>query len=183
MWLIIDQNPSPRTAELHFPSPKLRANLATRVRVAAYSNVRVIAETSDGKLYMDKEFVKASGGCSAPVPGDLEAAKRHLGQMRFRIRHRGRDLDHPWTLQVQIRHPNITGLSEDPLTHLHPQPQYIRSLRISYRGRTLLRGKTTFGLSANPSLRFDLVPGKPGSLKVAAEDTDGNHFQKELSLQ
>ncbi|MFA9461071.1 quinoprotein dehydrogenase-associated SoxYZ-like carrier [Thiohalorhabdus methylotrophus] len=183
MWLIIDENPSPMTAKLHFESPRARANLSTRVRVATYSNVRVIAETADGELFMDKEFVKATGGCSAPVPGDLKEAKRHMGQMRMRIRERSEGWQAPWTLQVQIRHPNITGLQKDPITHLRPQPHYVRKVRVSYGGETMLWAETTFGLSENPSIRFDLVPGGPGDLRIVAEDTENNRFHKTLALQ
>ena len=69
----------------HFTPHSGKADLALRVRLNAYSNVRVITETSDGKLHMSKRFVKASGGCSAPVGTNLEAAFKRMGKMKFKI--------------------------------------------------------------------------------------------------
>ena len=66
LYLVIDMNPSPVAAVFHFPGARRWTELSTRVRVNAYTHVRAIAETSDGKLYMTANFVKASGGCSAP---------------------------------------------------------------------------------------------------------------------
>ena len=34
---------------------------------------------------MTKKFVKASGGCSAPIGADLDAAMKRLGKMKFRL--------------------------------------------------------------------------------------------------
>ena len=59
-------------------------SISTRVRVNTYSYVRAIAELSDGQLYGVKAYVKASGGCSAPVSTNADAAKAALGQMKFR---------------------------------------------------------------------------------------------------
>ena len=53
------------------------------MRIAEYTNVRAIAETSDGQLYMASRFVKASGGCSAPALKDHEQAMARLGQMKI----------------------------------------------------------------------------------------------------
>ena len=44
--------------------------ISTRVRVNSYTNVHAVAELSDGKLYVVKTYVKASGGCSAPAVKD-----------------------------------------------------------------------------------------------------------------
>ena len=41
--------------------------ISTRVRVNNYTDVHAVAELSDGKLYVSKTYVKASGGCSAPA--------------------------------------------------------------------------------------------------------------------
>lgn len=65
--VLIDQNPVPFAADFEFSPDSGRADLAMRVRINSYSYVRAIAETSDGKLYMHKKFVKAIGGCSAPI--------------------------------------------------------------------------------------------------------------------
>src|SRR5713226_7196092 len=82
--LVIDQNPAPMAAKFE---PGLDANvteISTRVRVNNYTDVHAVAELSDGKLYMTKTYVKASGGCSAPAARNADEAKNRLGQMRYR---------------------------------------------------------------------------------------------------
>src|SRR6056297_1617744 len=75
LTLVIDENPVPVAAVFEFgPAASPEIALSTRVRVNAYSNVRVIAELDDGTRRQSARFVKASGGCSAPAVKDPEAA-------------------------------------------------------------------------------------------------------------
>ncbi len=62
-----------------------RADIETRVRIEEYTYVRAVALTNDGKLYMAANYVKASGGCSAPAGKDAIAARANLGKMRLRV--------------------------------------------------------------------------------------------------
>jgi len=50
------------------------------VRVNNYTDVHAVAELSDGKLYVTKTYVKASGGCSAPAAKNAEDATSRLGR-------------------------------------------------------------------------------------------------------
>ncbi len=54
--LIIDNNPVPFAAAFHFTPESGKADIATRLRFNAYTNIRAIAETNDGKLSMVKSF-------------------------------------------------------------------------------------------------------------------------------
>ena len=54
--------------------------ISTRVRVNDYTNVHAVAELSDGQLYVVSTFVKASGGCSAPMAKNPEEATANLKQ-------------------------------------------------------------------------------------------------------
>ena len=65
--LVVDANPAPVAAVFNMSPENGVATISTRLRINAYSHVRAIAETSDGELFMATRFVKASGGCSAPV--------------------------------------------------------------------------------------------------------------------
>src|ERR1700692_4841444 len=85
LWLIIDNNPSPIAAVFRFTTESGRADIETRMRVEQYTQVRAIALTNDGKLYMVTNYVKAYGGCSAPAGKDAMAAKANLGKMRLRV--------------------------------------------------------------------------------------------------
>src|SRR5438874_6376122 len=81
--LVIDENPAPMAAKFQLGPDAKVSESSTRVRVNNYTDVHAVAELSDGKLYMVKTYVKASGGCSAPAAKNAEAANR-LGQMRYR---------------------------------------------------------------------------------------------------
>ena len=90
--LVIDHNPAPMAAKFELGADAHVTEISTRVRVNNYTDVHAVAELSDGKLYVAKTYVKASGGCSAPAartstkPGTGSArcatgnsrARRHL---------------------------------------------------------------------------------------------------------
>src|SRR5262245_21810819 len=82
--LVIDQNPAPMAAKFALGPDARVTEVSTRVRVNNYTDVHAVAELSDGKLYMVKTFVKASGGCSAPAAKNADEAKARLGQMKYR---------------------------------------------------------------------------------------------------
>ena len=52
------------------------SEISTRVRVNNYTDVHAVAELSDGKLYMTKAYVKASGDVRPPPPRMLRKQKR-----------------------------------------------------------------------------------------------------------
>ena len=82
--LVIDQNPAPMAAKFELGPDANVTEISTRVRVNNYTDVHAVAELSDGKLYMTKTYVKASGGCSAPAAKNADEARSRLGQMRYR---------------------------------------------------------------------------------------------------
>ena len=84
LTLVIDQNPVPLAAAFTFGEKASDTRISTRVRVNSYTNARVVAELSDGSLHMATRFIKASGGCSAPMAKTMDEALATLGQMKFR---------------------------------------------------------------------------------------------------
>src|SRR5258708_8976272 len=82
--LVIDQNPAPMAAKFELGKDARVSEISTRVRVNNYTDVHAVAELSDGKLYMAKTYVKASGGCSAPAAKNPDEAKNRIGQMTYR---------------------------------------------------------------------------------------------------
>src|SRR5262249_26129889 len=83
--LFIDDNPSPVAAQVVFGPAGDPSLLRLRTRVNTYTNVHAIAETTDGKLYETVKFVKASGGCSAPIGETDEEALKGVGEMRLKM--------------------------------------------------------------------------------------------------
>ena len=85
LTLVIDNNPVPVAAIFTFGDTAGVSVISTRVRVNSYTDVHVVAELSDSKLYVAKTFVKASGGCSAPAAKNADEAIASLGKMKFRV--------------------------------------------------------------------------------------------------
>lgn len=182
LYLVIDENPSPIAAIFHLSPDSGRADIETRVRVDAYSHVRAIAETNDGKLYAATRYVKASGGCSAPAGTDAKAALASLGQMRFRIDGdvAGRE---PVLAQLQINHPNHSGLAMDQATRQYTPAHFVRRVEVNYGDRPVLVADVDFAISENPSFRFWFVPHGAGELEATVVDTRELRFVAAQALR
>lgn len=175
LFLIIDANPSPIAAIFQFTPDSGRADIETRVRVDAYSHVRALAQTSDGRLFMVTRFVKASGGCSAPAASDAAAALAQLGQMRFRVDDGVRGTQ-AVKAQLLITHPNHSGLAMDQISRQYTPAHYVRQIDISYAGRTVLKADVDFSISENPTLSFYFLPRDGGELRASVTDSQDMHF-------
>jgi len=173
--LLIDHNPAPVAGVFHLTPANGVATIRTRVRVNEYTEIRAIAETSDGQLYMASRFVKAAGGCSAPALKDHEAALARLGQMK--LKHGPFRLGAPNQVQLLISHPNYSGLQIDQLSRNWIPPHYVRTIEVRYDGRPVLSVDADISLSENPSIHFSFVPERPGALEVEVEDSEGGRFQ------
>ncbi len=174
--LIIDNNPVPFSASFDFTPDSGKADVAMRVRVNAYSNARAIAETNDGKLYMSKAFVKASGGCSAPIGTDLEAAMARMGKMKFKFDADQASLGQANPVQLMISHPNISGLQMDQITRIVKPAHFVDEMKVSFDGRPIMAAKTDIAISTDPNFRFYFVPDRAGELKAEIKDNLGNKF-------
>lgn len=174
--LVIDNNPVPFAASFDFTPDSGRADIATRMRFNAYTYIRAIAETSDGKLHMAKAFVKASGGCSAPIGTDIEAAMARLGKMKFKFDSDKASLGQANLVQLLISHPNITGLQMDQISRMIKPAHYVDEVKVSFNGKPVLTAKTDIAISADPNFRFYFQPSQAGELKAEIQDNLGNHY-------
>src|SRR5215470_16451448 len=111
LTLVIDENPVPVAATFTFGDNAGVSVISTRVRINSYTDVHVVAELSDSKLYVVKTYVKASGGCSAPAAKNADEAIASLGKMKFRVF--GKPSGAQGEAQIMIRHPNNSGLQRD----------------------------------------------------------------------
>jgi sulfur-oxidizing protein SoxY len=177
LYLFVDQNPVPLVGHFEFGPAARTVDLATRVRVEAYTYVRAVAEGADGRLYMVKSHVRASGGCSAPAGADDEAALRQLGAIRVRT------WDSPEgkagnLVQIGIRHPNFSGLQMDQVTRLYRRAHFVDTLEVTVGDQLVLRADLTISVSRDPSLRFQVVPEATGrELVIVATDSEKNSFR------
>lgn len=167
--VFVDKNPFPLVGEFEFTPETGKADLAMRVRVNSYSYIRAIAEMNDGQLYMSKKFVKASGGCSAPIGDDLDAAMKRLGKVKFRL-DKNRKAGEPILTQLLISHPNLTGMQMDQVTRFVKKSHFVDQLKVTFDDKPVLTAKIDIAISADPNFRFYFVPNKEGELKVEFSD-------------
>jgi sulfur-oxidizing protein SoxY len=173
---VIDNNPAPVAAEFTFGDEGAIHAIETRVRVDSYTNVHVVAEASDGNLYMAEKFVKASGGCSAPslkVAGNAS----EIGDMQFRR------FDPPAEglseAQLMIRHPNNSGLQRDPITNYYIPAYFVQDLTVKVDDRPLFAMAGGISISENPTFRVTYSGLADGAVTVEAKDTKGAVFTGE----
>jgi sulfur-oxidizing protein SoxY len=182
--LVIDQNPAPMAARFELGPDSSVSEISTRVRVNNYTDVHAVAELSDGKLYMTKTYVKASGGCSAPAAKNIEEAKGKLGQMRFRQFAKAGEgpTSGAREAQIMIGHPNNSGLQMDQVTQLYIPPFFINELRVWQDDSLVLAVEGGISISEDPNIRFTYVPNGAKRFRVEAKDTEGHLFQNEWKV-
>ena len=172
--LIIDMNPAPVAASFKV-GPGVTA-ISTRVRVNDYTNVHAVAEFSDGQLYVVSTFVKASGGCSAPMGKNSEAATANLGEMRFR---QIVGSSAGYEAQIMIRHPNNSGLQRDQVTRLYIPLFIVRELRLWQGDQLLFEMEGGISISEDPNFRISYRPNGAATFHAEAIDTQGHVFRGE----
>lgn len=182
LTLVVDENPAPIVGTFHFSPANGIASISTRVRVNAYTNIRAIAETNDGTLYMAAEYVKASGGCSAPASSDQEAAMARMGKMKLRQLGvwRPNELSE---VQFQVSHPNYSGFQQDQVSQLWIPAHYVRSIALTLGEREILRFDGDISISENPTFRFFVKPQGPEVLHATVIDSEDKIFEQSWPIQ
>ncbi len=181
LTLIVDANPAPVAATFTVGPSAGVTSLATRVRIDSYTNVHAVAELTDGRLYVVKQYVKASGGCSAPALKNADEAKKSVGQMKFRQFAEFSDVaadaggNRRREAQIMVRHPNNSGLQMDQLTHYYIPAYFVRELRIWQGEDLILAMEGGISISEDPNVRFDYVP-TGAAFRAHAIDTDDHLF-------
>ena len=177
LTLIIDGNPAPVAAT--FKAGPGVTMISTRVRVNSYTNVHAVAELSDGAFYVVKTYVKAAGGCSAPMAGNSADAKATLGQMRFRqfAAPKTGSAGRSRQAQIMVRHPNNSGLQRDQVSLLYIPLFIVSRLRVWQGDQVLLEMDGGISIAENPAIRFSYTPNGASSFRAEAVDTDGHVFK------
>ena len=182
--LVIDQNPAPMAAKFELGQDARVSEISTRVRVNNYTDVHAVAELSDGKLYVVKTYVKASGGCSAPAAKNPDEANNRIGQMRYR--QFARPADGPVSgvreAQIMIGHPNNSGLQMDQVAQLYIPAFFVNELHLWQDNSLVLAMEGGISISENPNIRFTYVSNGAKQFRAEAKDTQGHLFQHEWNV-
>lgn len=182
--VFIDNNPMPLVGSFSFgrAAGVGSKTISTRVRFDSFSYIRAIAETEDGRLYMDTHFVQAAGGCSSPAIKDATEAAANAGQMNIKkiAAQRFASNRHQSMVtaegQVMLKHPNYSGMQMDPVTGQYIPAKYVKSIDVSRSGELIFHMEAGISLSTNPNVRFSYGSVEGETLEAKAEDSDGATF-------
>ncbi|HEV8389822.1 MAG TPA: quinoprotein dehydrogenase-associated SoxYZ-like carrier [Dongiaceae bacterium] len=184
LTVVIDDNPGPLAAKVEFGTRGDPSLLALRVRVNQYTLMHAVAETADGALHETTQFVKAAGGCSAPVGANEAQSLAQIGRMKLRMSGEVA-AGKPVEAQLLIRHPNYNGMQMDQLTRLYTPMRIVQQVDITLNGEKVLSLEGDISLSTDPAIGFRFVPQPgdlPGKLKVVARDSDGATFEQSFDV-
>jgi sulfur-oxidizing protein SoxY len=182
LTLVVDENPSPLVAGIELGANAGITHISTAVRVNAYTNIHLVAETDSGALFATSRFVKAAGGCSAPaVNASTDGVP--LGTLRFRLF--AANAGQPGAAgqaarreaQIMVRHPNYSGMQMDQLTHYYIPAHFVQSISLWQGDALLLAVKTGISMSENPQLRFDFRPNGARGFRAEVVDSTGKVFR------
>ncbi len=172
VYLVIDGNPGPLAAHVHFGALADPRRLTLRVRVDQYTDMHAVAETRNGELLAVSRFVKAAGGCSTPMGSQLDASLSDAGFMRLRLI--GPVVPgHPIQALLMVRHPNFNGMQMDPVSRNYTPARFIQTVDIGFEGQPVLRMDSDISLASDPAIGFGFTPPKAGKLTVAVRDSSG----------
>ena len=182
--LVIDMNPAPYSGTFKFATDIDQIELATRIRLDAYSKVRVIAETKKGDYFMAANFVRGSGGCSAPPLGDVDNMLANAGKMKMKVKNIGEESGIA-EAKIMISHPQFNGLQMNPATTEMISAYYVENIEVTYNDNIVMALESDISISQDPTFRFNFPIGDGGNLKITAKDTDGNIYShsKKFVLQ
>ncbi|MEQ8232591.1 MAG: quinoprotein dehydrogenase-associated SoxYZ-like carrier [Gammaproteobacteria bacterium] len=181
LYLFVENNPQPLVGIFTLTPSMGRADLAMRVRIDQYTNVHAVAVLNTGEHHLVTNFVKASGGCSAPLAADFAEAMEHIGEMKFRTVGEPRE-DDLRIGQFMLSHPNVTGMQKDQKTQLIRPEHYVKTIKL-YRGDTLLMtAETGFSVSADPSFRFFFRDDGASELRAEVVDSKGLTWEQRFPI-
>ncbi len=167
-YLFTDANPIPLTALFHFPDSTHQADMSTRIRLDKNSYVRVIAETTAGRLFMHRIAIKTpGGGCGGGVGGDEASLRQQAGRIKLKTE--------PGAIGFHIRHPMRTGFERTPMGY-YAKAWFINRLDFSMNGHPILGIDIGPGISADPYFRIGYPGAEPGRIAVEAADNEGNRY-------
>lgn len=177
LWLVIDDNPSPLAAHMIFGPGVDARNLSFRVRVDSYSFIHVVIATAEG-LRVAQKFIKASGGCSAPMDADEDAARKTMGEMRLKW---GKRQDGATAVKLMIRHPNFNGMQMNQLTRLYTPADYIETISLRQGETKIFDLDGGISLSSDPVLGFGVRLSGAAPIEATVTDSLKNVWTQEFA--
>jgi sulfur-oxidizing protein SoxY len=180
LYIIVDDNPAPMAGHFTFGPAAYVDDLKLRVRVNSYTNMHAVAELTNGRLVEAVSFVKASGGCSAPVGASEEEAMQGIGDIRMKFAGHfepGKSA----RATVMVRHPNFSGMQMDLDTRGYTPARYIQTLKVTEGDELVFTLSGDISMSSNPVIGFSFKTQSSGPLTVSVDDSEKMHWQKSFA--
>ncbi len=182
--LVIDENPAPLAGVFEIGPAAGVTAISTRVRVNSYTYVHAAAELSDGKTYIVKNYVKASGGCSAPASKDAGSAEANIGALKFKqFSAPGEGAGNLREAQIMIRHPNYSGMQMDQITRYYIPADFVEELKVWQGDSLIFTMNGAISISEDPNIRFTYAPNGADHFHAEARDTKGRVFKAEWPVE
>ncbi len=182
LYLVIDDNPSPIAAHFRFGPDADPKEIKLRVRVNTYTDMHAVAVMKDGSLVQTSKYIKASGGCSAPMGVSDQEAMVGMGDMRLKIAG-DFQANKPIDATLMIKHPNFNGMQMNQVTRDYTPARYIQKIGVAYDNKKVFDLDTDISLAANPVITFDLLPSAiKGELKVSVVDSQNGTWTKTFNV-
>ena len=182
LTLIVDQNPAPVAATFHFGDLYRTGGdigdrvIETRLRLESMSDVRAVLELADGRLFEARQFVSGAGGCTSASLKDMDEAMSGLGRMRIRV-DGDPTRDEAWSeLQIQIRHPNFSGMQIDTRTNAFAPAQFVEEIDVDLGGERLVRIESGIAISEDPHFRMSYASKAKTAVDLTVRDSEGRAF-------
>ena len=182
LYAFVDANPIPLTATYHLTDALGNFQLSTRIRFETDAFVRLVGETSDGKLYVASREIRAAGGCGGTVDGDEAAIRASAGKIKFKVEEPVK-IGAATPTTFNIKHPMRTGLQRELVSQGFVPAFYIKKSEFTYNGKPVLTIDVGVGTAEDPYFKFNFVPDAPGKLEVTATDNEGKAFTQAVEVK
>lgn len=166
IYLLIDNNPFQHAATFELTDKTQTTAISTRIRMEIDSHVRAVAETADGKLFMSKVAIRASGGCSGYMDVHDPELTKDLGKILYKKK--------DGSQVTRIKHPMFTGLQKDLDSGGYIPEWTVKTITWRDGDDTVLTATTYISISQDPYIKFDYQ----GDVNIHVVDTKGNEFTR-----
>lgn len=183
LTLIVDQNPAPVAATFHFGDLYRTGGdvgdrtIETRVRLESMSNVRAVLELSDGRLFEAHQFVSGAGGCTSASLKDMDEAMSGLGRTRIKVGGEPTRGETWNELQIQIRHPNFSGMQIDTRTNAFAPAHFVEEIDIDLGSERLVAIESGIAISEDPHFRLSYASTGRMAVHLRVRDSEGRAFE------
>jgi sulfur-oxidizing protein SoxY len=181
LYLVVDDNPAPLAAGVHFGPLADPHVLKLRVRIDQYTLVHAVAEMQNGELRAVSAYVKAAGGCSAPGTDNAQEALARIGKMKL-LATAAPPPGQPAALELLISHPNFNGMQMNPVTRYYTPARYVQTVAVSQAGKAVFTLDGDISLSQDPAITFALKNPSSAPLDVEVHDSARAVFKQRFPV-